>query len=98
MIRHILFFSFKPGTDEAAIAELKEAFLAFPDQIEGVLSVEFGKNNSPEGANKGYTHCVFMTFADEAARERYLPHPEHRALGDIFQPIRQDIIVLDYVV
>lgn len=98
MIRHILLFSFKPEASEAAIAELRQAFLEISEKIEGVHSVEFGENNSPEGANRGYTHCVFMTFDDEAARERYLPHPAHRALGDIFRPIRQDIVVLDYEV
>ncbi|GAM60866.1 stress responsive alpha-beta barrel domain protein dabb [Vibrio ishigakensis] len=37
-----------------------------------------------------------MTFADEAARQRYLPHPEHDALKVVFRPILEDLIVLDY--
>ncbi|HCP5933088.1 TPA: Dabb family protein [Escherichia coli] len=37
-----------------------------------------------------------MTFVNEAARQRYLPHPEHEALKNIFRPILNDIIVFDY--
>ncbi|WP_423220809.1 Dabb family protein [Enterobacter ludwigii] len=39
-----------------------------------------------------------MTFADEATRQRYLPHPAHEALKVIFRSILRDIIVLDYTV
>lgn len=37
-----------------------------------------------------------MTFADEAARQRYLPHPDHDALKASFRPVLACIIVLDY--
>ena len=37
-----------------------------------------------------------MTFTDEAARQRYLPHSEHDALKAIFRPVLERIIVLDY--
>ncbi|MGL4479860.1 MAG: Dabb family protein, partial [Aeromonas veronii] len=43
-----------------------------------------------------FTHSVLMTFADEAARQRYLPHPDHDALKAIFRPVLERIIVLDY--
>ena len=96
MIRHILLIRFKPEVDAQAVDAVKAAFLGIPSKIEGVLSVEWGENDSPEHKNQGYTHCVLMTFADEAARTRYLPHPEHRALGEIFRPTVDDIIVVDY--
>ncbi|WP_374936606.1 Dabb family protein [Aeromonas sp. ASNIH6] len=31
-----------------------------------------------------------------AARQRYLPHPDHDALKAIFRPVLERIIVLDY--
>ncbi|EMR9966912.1 Dabb family protein [Escherichia coli] len=52
------------------MASVREAFLSVPVRIQGVASVEWGENNSPEGKNAGYTHCVMMTFADEAASMR----------------------------
>ncbi|WFB50474.1 Dabb family protein [Vibrio coralliilyticus] len=98
MIRHILLIQFKPNASCQQIEELKNSFLSMPTKIEGVDSVEWGLNDSPEGKNKNYTHCVMMTFADEAGRDRYLPHPEHDALKEIFRPILEDIVVFDYTV
>ena len=96
MIRHILLIRFKPAASDESVARVKEQFLAIPTKIPGVNAVEWGENNSPEGKNQDYTHCVMMTFADESTRERYLPHPEHLALIEIFRPVLDDIIVFDY--
>ncbi len=96
MIRHVLLIQFKRGADPASIEAVKAAFLSIPAKIAGVVTVEWGENDSPELKNRDFTHCVFMTFADDAARTRYLPHPEHEALKSIFKPILEDIIVLDY--
>ncbi|MDN3612478.1 Dabb family protein [Vibrio ostreicida] len=98
MIRHILLIQFKDNADPQHIARLKESFLSMPQTIEGVVDTEWGKNDSPEGKNKHYTHCVMMTFADEAARQRYLPHPDHDQLKSLFRPLLEDIIVFDYTV
>lgn len=96
MIRHILFITFSDSALPEQILAVRSTFLQIPDLVEGVTSVEWGTNDSPEEKNAGFTHCVLMTFADEAARQRYLPHPAHDDLKTIFRPILQDIIVLDY--
>lgn len=96
MVRHILLIRFNPQAGAQAIDAVKEAFDAIPSKIEGVESVEWGENDSPENKNKGFTHCVLMTFTDDAARNRYLPHPAHEALVAIFRPTLEDIIVFDY--
>ena len=98
MIRHILLIRFKSDANQEAIDAVQAAFLAIPSKIDGVVSVEWGENDSPENKNQGFTHCVLMTFADEDGRSRYLPHPEHEALKSIFQPTLDDIIVFDYSV
>ncbi|CAI1906190.1 Stress responsive A/B Barrel Domain [Serratia fonticola] len=97
MIRHILFITFHSSATHQQIAAVRDAFLNIPQQIAGVLDVEWGQNDSPEEKNAGFSHCVLMTFADDAARRRYLPHPAHEALKAIFTPVLKDIIVLDYI-
>lgn len=97
MIRHILFIAFTDSALPEQIQAVRSAFLQISDRVEGITSVEWGVNDSPEEKNAGYTHCVLMTFADEAARQRYLPHSAHDDLKAIFRPILQDIIVLDYI-
>jgi hypothetical protein len=96
MIRHILLIAFKQGTQPDQIEAVRAAFLAIPHQISGVTAVEWGENDSPEGRDEGFSHSVLMTFANEAARQRYLPHPDHDALKAIFRPVLARIIVLDY--
>lgn len=98
MIRHILAIKFKESTSLDAINALKNSFQSMPVKIEGVDSVEWGENDSPEGKNKGYTHMVVMNFAENAARERYLTHPEHIELKKLFRPILDDLIVFDYTI
>jgi len=37
-----------------------------------------------------------MTFANEAARQNYVPHPDHETLKKVLAPLLEDIIVFDY--
>ncbi|MGE5945005.1 MAG: Dabb family protein, partial [Flavobacteriales bacterium] len=53
-------------------------------------------NNSPEGLNKGFTHCFLVTFDSEEDRAVYLPHPAHKAFIDILSPHLDDVLVIDY--
>lgn len=98
MIRHVLVVRFVPNARDAQIQAVRDAFEAMPSTIEGVASVEWGENNSPEGKNQGYSHVILMTFRDETARQTYLPHPAHEALKDVFSPVIEDLIVIDYTV
>ena len=96
MIGHILFVRFKSDASLQSIAEILAAFKEMPSKVEGIVDVEWGENNSPENKNKGFTHCILMTFISEATRDNYLPHPEHSALKEVFGTILDEIIVLDY--
>lgn len=96
MIRHLLIIQFKDSVSQDQIDEVERLFAAIPAKVDGVLSSEWGTNDSPEEKNQGYTHAVCMHFADEAGRQSYLPHPEHDALRAVFKPLVKDIIVFDY--
>ncbi|MGF1728935.1 Dabb family protein [Photobacterium kasasachensis] len=96
MIRHILLIELNPEASHEQVDAVRLAFEQIPGQIEGVTDVEWGVNDSPEGKNQAFTHCVLMTFEDETARQVYLPHPKHEALKVIFRPIIKNIIVFDY--
>ena len=96
MIRHILLIKFKDSVKPLDIETSKTLFETIQEKIEGIVSVEWGLNDSPEDLNKGFTHSVLMTFVDENARQNYLPHPEHDALKAVFVPLLEDIVVFDY--
>ncbi len=55
MIRHLLLIKFKDSASSEQIDELKTLFELIPSKVDGVISVEWGLNDSPERKNKGYT-------------------------------------------
>ena len=96
LLRHVVLFKFKEGISEEKVQEIEEAFSALPEKIPEIAAYEWGLNNSPEGLNKGLTHCFFLTFKSEADREAYLPHPDHQAFVQLLGPSLEDVTVVDY--
>ncbi len=96
LLRHVVLFKFKDSTAKEDIKKVEAAFSALPSKIPQIIGYEWGTNNSPEGINKGLTHCFFLTFKSEADRAIYLPHPDHKAFGDVLGPHLDDVLVLDY--
>lgn len=95
-LRHVVLFSFKPGSSAADIKKVEDAFRALPSKIPEIKGFEWGTNNSPEGLAQGFTHCFFLTFNSEKDREIYLPHPDHKAFGAILKPHLDKVLVIDY--
>ncbi|MFD0796955.1 Dabb family protein [Maribacter chungangensis] len=96
VLRHVVLFKFKDETTKEDIQKVAEAFSALPNKIPQIKGYEWGTNNSPEGLDKGFTHCFFLSFKSEADRAIYLPHPDHKAFGDVLGPHLDDVLVLDY--
>ena len=98
MVRHIVVFKFKPGSSEAQIKQVTDAFRQLKDKIPGILSFEHGVNNSPEKKNLGFTHVYLLTFKDAAARDAYLPHPDHKKFGELLGRLGvfEDVFVVDF--
>lgn len=99
MIQHIVLLKLKPETTAEQKAALLEGLGALKreNKIPGIEEVTGGDNNSPEGKAHGFGWGFVMTFTDAAARDAYLPHPDHKALGQtLLRPIVDDVLVLDY--
>lgn len=96
VLRHVVLFKFKEGISPAKVMEIEAAFTALPSKIPQIISYEWGLNNSPEGLEKGFTHCFFLTFKSEEDRAIYLPHPDHKAFGGLLTPYLEDVLVVDY--
>lgn len=96
VLRHVVMFKFKEDTSEDDIRKVQEAFSALPSKIPQIASYEWGTNNSPEGLDKGFTHIFFLTFKSEEDRAVYLPHPDHKAFGEVLGPHLGNVLVLDY--
>ena len=98
-VRHVVVFKYKKDAAPDKIAQVTRAFADLKDKIPGIIAFEHGINNSPEGKNLGFTHVYLVTFESAAARDAYLPHPEHKKFGDLLGKlgILEDAFVVDYV-
>ena len=96
ILRHVVLFKFKDASSAADIKKVEDAFRALPSKISTIKTFEWGKNNSPENLNQGFTHCFFVGFATEKDREVYLPHPEHKVFVSVLSPHLDKVLVIDY--
>lgn len=95
-LRHVVLFQFKDGTPAEKVCEIEDAFRGLPAKIDAIQDFEWGTDVSVEGKAGGFTHCFFVTFASEADRDGYLPHPDHAAFGALLRPHLEDVLVVDY--
>ncbi|NVK55336.1 MAG: Dabb family protein [Alteromonadaceae bacterium] len=97
-VRHIVVFKYKPDSRPDEIKQVTDAFRALKDDIPGMLSFEYGINNSPENLDQGFTHIYQMTFENAQARDKYLPHPQHGKFGELLGKlsILDSVFVVDY--
>lgn len=96
MIDHVVLLRWQPGASEAAKDAAATALAALPSKVPGIVRYTAGVQNSPEGKGHGYDWGFVMTFTDAAARDAYLPHPEHqRVVAEMLAPIVADVLAFD---
>lgn len=82
MIRHIVALRFREDVDAGQRAELMAALRALRGPVGGILDFRHSANVSPEKAVvHGFGQVFWFDFTDAAARDAYLIHPLHRAVG-----------------
>lgn len=96
VLRHVVLFKFTKTTTAKNLKAIEDSFSGLPAKIKEIKDYEWGLNNSPEGLEKGFTHCFFVTFESEEARATYLPHPDHKAFVELASPFIEDVLVVDY--
>jgi len=96
VLRHIVNLKYKEGATEAQVNEAVQTFLDLKNEIPEIERIEWGVNDSKEGASKGLTHTFTLTFKDDHGREIYLFDEAHIALVNKIGPIIADVLVMDY--
>ena len=97
VLRHVVFFKFKPGTDEAKLKEIVDGFRALPSKIDVIKDFEWGTDVSVEMKADGFTHCFVVSFKDAKARDVYLPHAAHGEFIKLVGPRLEKVLVFDFV-
>ena len=96
VLRHVVLLKFKDDATPADIRKVETAFMALPSKIDAIYDLEWGTDVSVENLSQGFTHCFFVSFLSEADREVYLPHPDHKAFGEVLGPVLDKVLVVDY--
>lgn len=81
MIRHVVLCRFRGDVDGPDRSGVHASLDALKDVVPGILATSFGPNVSPEGLAQGFDDGFVIDFADAAARDAYLVHPDHVAAG-----------------
>ncbi len=93
-VQHIVMLEFNDGVAEnAKMAALKEVE-ALKGKIDGIQSVESGKDFSGRAGN--FTHSVIVTMRDRDVLAAYGPHPAHKEVQATLGPIVKTLWVVDF--
>jgi hypothetical protein len=95
-VQHMVLVRFKPEASGETIQDLFARLAALRETIPGIRHYSGGSYSSPEGLNQGYTHGFLMTFQDAAARDAYLPHPEHERVKEVILPWVEAVVAFDF--
>lgn len=97
LLRHVVLFKFKDDATSAQVDKIVEAFGELPSKISSIVDYQWGTDVSIEGKANGFTHCFLVSFADDAGRAEYLPHPAHKAFVELLLPSLDKVTVVDFV-
>lgn len=94
-VTHIVLIRWSNESSEATQEEVAQRVRDLGDRIDGIRSVVEGPSNSPEGLERGYDYGFVITFDDVAARDAYLPHPEHSPVAALIGTAAEEVLVFD---
>jgi stress responsive alpha/beta barrel protein len=95
-LKHALFLKFKDTASAEEIKGVEDAIAKLPSQCDTIKAFEWGKNNSPEKHDEGFTHCYMITFDDEKGLKAYASTPAHRAALEKIMAAAEKGRVLDF--
>jgi hypothetical protein len=96
VLRHVVLLKFKDDTTDEQVGQIERAFCALPDKVDAIYDFEWGTDVSVENRQQGFTHCFLVTFLSEEDRAKYIPHPDHKAFGELLGPYLDKVLVIEY--
>lgn len=99
MLKHCVFLRFRPEIPVVERTATLQGLAGLVQEVEGLLSLEYGENLDFEGKSPGFLEGFIATFTDRQAHLRYEAHPDHIRLGnklvDMCVGGHQGIVVFD---
>lgn len=94
-IEHVVLVHWADSAEASSRARIAELSRKLPWVIPGIVSVAQGASVSPEGLEGGFEWMLVVRFEDAAARDAYLPHPEHLPLAALIGANAARVVVFD---
>lgn len=94
-VLHVVLLQWAPDADDAAREAVRAGVRGLATAVPGIRSLEEGPSVSPEGLEQGNDYGFVVTFEDAAARDAYLPHPEHLVVADAIGRAAARVTVFD---
>ena len=91
MIRHIVMWKFRPGTEQEQaqfLEGLKQLQGVIPQLLKSEVAVNVGADN--------YDAVLVSEFESLEALESYKNDPRHKAVSALCKSIREDRVAVDY--
>ena len=92
MIRHIVMWKFRPGTERE-----QEQFLTGLRNLQGVIPELLKSEVAVNVAPGNYDAVLVSEFASLEDLDRYKNDPRHKAVSAICKTIREDRVAVDYL-
>ena len=81
MLMHCVFLKVLPTHDTADTEEVLRALGQLKDEVDGIVSYEWGPNRDFEDKTAEHTYGFVIKFRDREANLAYAQHPKHLELG-----------------
>jgi len=94
MLKHLVFFKFKPETTDAQIDELAERLGNLPEVIAEIKEFVFGRDIVR--SERSYDFALVSLFDDMDALQRYQVHPDHQAVLAHVKQICSGVAAVDF--
>lgn len=94
MLKHVVFFKFKPEVKEADIVELEKGLAALPPVIPEIQEYVFGRDVIH--SERSYDFALISGFADLKAMERYQKYPEHLRVLELVKRLCSTVLAVDF--
>ena len=94
MLKHLVFFKFKHGTEGPAIAEVENGLGGLPSVIPEIREFMFGRD--VVGSERSYDMALVSAFDDLGSMKRYQVHPAHQAVVEKLKKICDSILAVDF--
>jgi hypothetical protein len=94
MLRHIVFFKFKPDTPPERRENFVDMLRALPGQIPGIVAAEVGEDILHK--ERSFDVALNFTFKERTALDSYTPHPKHVSVVEESHRVNEKVCAVDY--